>query len=395
MALTQADVKDAVPLKKDYKLTDDKGLFLLVETGGYRTWKFQYRFNDRQKVITLGAYPEVDLLNARRLRDEARELIADGIDPVSRCIKREVFSPSIETFEAIAHDWLERVYRFEVSEEQFKRVKRQVENALIAGIGKRVVSEATPEDLKTVLKALGMEQQLVKGKALAGKIGRIYRHGRDLGVAGFQYGAEMHKRLTGSGTQPEFILSSRDQLFNLVSAVFGRWSKGTTQAALKLSVWLLAKPGEIVNARWSDLDLEAGEWRVRVPSEEASQGYKTRIIPLPRQALELLRELEPITGRHEYVFPGTRNPKRSMRSSTLRQAIRTVSNISPLSADDLRTLAASALGEVGYQAEQIQLLLEKPDEANGNGKHTEQRRDLLQAWADYLDRLRGGKTTVH
>ena len=104
MALTSADVRNAEPLQKDYKLHDDKGLYLLVETDGNRTWKLSYRFDGRSKVITLGPCPEVTLSFARQLRDEARELIADGIDPISRCVKREVFSPSVETFEAVARD---------------------------------------------------------------------------------------------------------------------------------------------------------------------------------------------------------------------------------------------------------------------------------------------------
>ena len=157
MALTSADVRNAEPLKKDYKLHDEKGLYLLVETSGIRTWKFSYRFDGRNKVITLGPCPEVSLTFARQLRDEARELIADGTDPITRCEKREVFSPSVETFEAVAQDWLERVYRFEVSEEQFRRTKRQMENYLIASIGKRVVSEVTPEDLKSLAAALGAQ----------------------------------------------------------------------------------------------------------------------------------------------------------------------------------------------------------------------------------------------
>ncbi|MEE3386642.1 protein of unknown function [Alcanivorax sp. DSM 26293] len=104
MALTSADVRNAEPLKKDYKLRDDKGLYLLVEANGNRTWKFSYRFDGRSKVITLGPCPEVTLAFARQLRDEARELIADGTDPLTRCEKREVFSPSVETFEAVARD---------------------------------------------------------------------------------------------------------------------------------------------------------------------------------------------------------------------------------------------------------------------------------------------------
>ena len=274
MALTSADVRNAETLKKDYKLRDDKGLYLLVETNGSRTWKFSYRFDGRSKVITLGPCPEVTLAFARQLRDEARELIADGTDPLTRCEKREVFSPSVETFEAVARDWLERVYRFEVSEEQFRRTKRQMENYLISSIGKRVVSEVTPEDLKSLAAALGAEGHLDKGKRVLGIAKRVYGHARDTGVAGFQQTGALRRRLTGSGTEPEFLLSTREQLFNLASGVLGQWSRTTTTAALKLTVWLLARPSEIVNARWSDMDLDAGEWRIRRNNPDSPDGNK-------------------------------------------------------------------------------------------------------------------------
>ncbi len=395
MALTSADVRNAETLKKDYKLRDDKGLYLLVETNGSRTWKFSYRFDGRSKVITLGPCPEVTLAFARKLRDEARELIADGTDPLTRCEKREVFSPSVETFEAVARDWLERVYRFEVSEEQFRRTKRQMENYLISSIGKRVVSEVTPEDLKSLAAALGAEGHLDKGKRVLGIAKRVYGHARDTGVAGFQQTGALRRRLTGSGTEPEFLLSTREQLFNLASGVLGQWSRTTTTAALKLTVWLLARPSEIVNARWSDMDLDAGEWRIRRKNPDSPDGNKIITVPLPRQAVELLREMEPITGRQEYIFPGTRDRKKHLGASTLTGALKKVTRTTPVSTDNLRTLAATALGELGYQAEQIQsqLLNQTGDEQSDRQLYQEKRREMLQAWADYLDNTVIGKVT--
>lgn len=392
MALTQADVKAASPLKKDYRLNDDKGLFLLVESDGQRSWKLKYRFNERNKVITLGAYPEMELDAARKRRDAAREMIADGVDPVSRCVKREVSSPSVETLEAVVEDWLEKVYRFEVSEAQFRRTKRKLENMLVTGLGRRVLSEATPEDLKALSKALGVDKQWQRGRRMAGLAGRIYRHGRDAGVAGFQYGSELKKRWNGSGTQPEFILSWSDRVFNMTTDVFGRWSRGSTATLLKLSVWLLAKPSELVNARWSDLDLDAAEWRIHRQGKDGKRA-PTVTLPLPQQAVALLRELEPVTGRHEYVFPASRNPKRHMGSATLRHAMKRVSSASPLDVGNLRSLAASALGEVGYQAEQIQALLQQAEEGEEE-QQLNARRDLLQSWADYLDKVRSGKVPL-
>ncbi|MDX1803477.1 MAG: integrase arm-type DNA-binding domain-containing protein [Alcanivorax sp.] len=393
MALTSADVRNAEPLKHTYKLNDDKGLYLLVEADGGRTWKFSYRFDGRNKVITLGPFPEVSLNSARQLRDEARELIADGVDPLSRCEKREVFSPSVQTFESVAQDWLERVYRFEVSEDQFRRTKRQLENYIIANIGKRVVSEVTPEDLKALATALGAEGHIEKGKRALGIAKRVYTHARDTGVAGYQQTSALRKRLTGSGTEPEFLLSTRAQLASLASGVLGQWSRTTSTAALKLTVWLLARPSEIVNARWSDMDLDAGEWRIRRKSSDSDDGHKTLTVPLPRQAVELLREMEPLTGRQEYVFPGKRDRKKHLGASAISGALKKVTRTSPVSTDNLRTLAATALGELGYQAEQIQaqLINQNGDEKVDRDAYLAKRREMLQAWADYLDNTVIGK----
>ena len=386
MALTAADVRNATALKRPYKLNDEKGLFLLVDTDGQRTWKFAYRFNERDKVITLGPSPEVSLQLARQLRDEARELIADGIDPLTRCEKREIFRPSLATFEAVANDWLERVYRLEVSEEQFRRTKRQLENYLIASVGKRVVSEVTPEDLKSLASALGAEGHVEKGKRVLGIAKRVYQHARDTGVAGYQHTTALHKRLTGSGTEPEFLISTREKLTQLASGVLGQWGRTTSSAALKLTVWLLAKPSEIVNARWSDMDLDAGEWRIRRLHPDTGE-ERIFTVPLPRQAVELLQELEPLTGRHEYVFPGNRDKQQHLGASTITGALRKVTRNNPVTPDTLRTLAATALGELGYQAEQIQAqLLDQHDaQAAHKDDYPEKRREMLQAWADYLE----------
>ncbi|KGD64787.1 integrase family protein [Alcanivorax nanhaiticus] len=386
MALTTADVRNATALSKNYRLQDEKGLFLLVETDGTCTWKFAYRYNDRDKIITLGPSPDVTLQSARQLRDEARELIADGIDPLSRCEKREIFRPSLATFETVANDWLERVYRLEVSEAQFRRTKRQLENYLIASVGKRVVSEITPEDLKSLANALGAEGHVEKGKRVLGIAKRVYQHARDTGVAGYQQTAALHKRLTGSGTEPEFLISTREKLTQLAGGVLGQWSRSTSSAALKMTVWLLAKPSEIVNARWSDMDLDAGEWRIRRRHPDTGED-RTITVPLPHQAVELLREMEPLTGRHEYVFPGSRDRKSHLGASTISGALRKVTRSNPVTPDTLRSLAASALGELGYQAEQIQaqLLDLNGDTPPDRETYPEKRREMLQAWADYLD----------
>jgi len=160
-------------------------------------------------------------------------------------------------------------------------------------------------------------------------------------------------------------------------------------------VWLLARPSEIVNARWSDMDLDAGEWRIHRKSTESPTGSKVITVPLPRQAVELLREIEPITGRQEYIFPGTRNRKKHLATSTLSAALKKVTRTTPVSTDNLRTLAATALGELGYQAEQIQsqLLNQTGDEPADRQAYLDKRREMLQAWADYLDNTAIGKVT--
>ena len=390
MALTITDVKEAKPLKRNYKLADEKGLYLYVSTQGERNWKFTYRFNERNKVISLGTYPEVDLPLARELRDEARELIADGIDPVTRCYKKNLYAPTVETFQAVAEDWLERVYRFEVSEEQFKRTRRQLEQYIISNVGKRLVSDITPEDLKGLASALGAETYLDRSKRLLGKAGKAYKLARDTSVAGYQRTATLRQRLTRSGTEPEFMVTTRDQITQLAFSLLSYWGRTSSTAAMKLSVWLLAKPSEIVNARWSDMDLDSGEWRIRRKDPESDTGYSITTVPLPRQAVELLREMEPLTGRHEFIFSSQKDDRKPLAVRTLTGAVKRLGRHAPVSNDKLREMAANALGELGYQAEQIQAQLLNQPAAAGNDRGAEResqarRREMLQAWADYLD----------
>lgn len=384
MALTTTDVRNAKPLGRPYKLSDEKGLYLWVEPDGQATWKFAYTFNQRDKVVTLGDAATLSLADARELREQARELIADGTDPLTVSQKRAVSQPSVATFEAVAEDWLERVYRFEVSEAQFRRTKRQLENYILSNIGKRLVTEVTPEDLKTLANALGAQGHIDTGKRVLGITKRVYQHARDTGVAGYQQSGAIKRRLTSSGTPPEFQVSTREQLTKLASNFLGFWGRTSTTAAMKLTVWVLARPSDIVNARWSDMDLDSGEWRIRRKNQN---GERIVTVPLPRQAVELLREMEPLTGRYEYIFPGTRDKKKPLGSNAIRGALKKVTKPQKINTDKLRTLAAVALGELGYQAEQIQsqLIEQTGDKDNDDQAHLQKRREMLQDWADYLD----------
>lgn len=407
MALTQADIKNAKALKRAYRLVDSKGLYLLVECGGERHWKLSYTFAGRDKVISLGEYPQVDLKRARQLRDDARELMADGIDPVSHCIKQELRPAGAVSFEELAQEWLDKVYRFEVSQAQLRRSRQQLEGYLLTVLGKRLVSEVTPEDIKRLGNALGAKGHIDRGRRLVGLGGRIYRYALASGAASARQGAGLKQRVAGARARPEFILGPGDRLYNLAASLCGRVGRGSTTAALSLSVWLLAKPAEVVNARWSDMDLDAGEWRIRRRSGAANGGFYTHVIPLPRQAVALLRELEPITGSYVYVFPGAREKHHHMSVATLRRALRRASDVAPNRAG-IRVLAADVLGELGYRAEQVQALLaddigidsndcDNGDKAVGHQQieslprsnspqRIESRRALLQAWADSLDR---------
>lgn len=401
MALTQADIKNAKGLKRDYRLVDTQGLYLLVDTAGARRWKLCYQFDGRDKVISLGEYPDVDLKRARQLRAEARELIVDGIDPVRHCIKQELRPAGAVSFDALAHEWLDKVYRFEVSKAQFRRGRQQLESHLLSALGKRLASEVTPEDIKRLGSALGAEGHFERGRRLVGLGGRVYRYARDSGVAGVQQGTDFKRRLAGERAKPEFMLGHSDRLFNLASAIVGRVGRGSTATALALTVWLLAKPSEVVNARWSDMDLDAGEWRIRRRTSAAGDGVYTHVVPLPRQAVALLRELEPVTGSHEYVFPGSREERRPMSVATLRRALRRVGDEASNRAG-LKVLAASVLGELGYRGEQLQAVLaddiatdtsgDQPDttanpQREEGPRHIQNRRVLLQAWADSLDKV--------
>ena len=400
MALTELQVKQAKPKEKDYKLSDGKGMFLLVTKTGNRYWRLKYRHphTRKERLLALGVYPETTLKKARQKRDDARQLLQDGIDPSDhrKAQKLESFTAATNTFEAIARDWF-TTRMSDKSESHRKRTLRLLERDLFPYLGSRPVADITPPELLTVLKRIEARGAVETAKRAKQTASMVFRFAIAGGRASNDPAAVVGEQLQPTQTQHFPTITNPAEVGKLLVAIDGYQGTPTVRAALKLSPLLFCRPGELRALEWAEINWE--EARIELPAVK----MKTRhphIIPLARQAIEILRELQPLTGRFRYVFPSPKGASRCMSENAVRTALRNMGyGNDAITPHGFRAMARTLLDEVlNERVEHIEhQLAHSVKDANGTAynrtKHLAQREAMMQRWADYLDRLRARAST--
>ena len=395
--LTAVQIRKAKPDNRVQKLFDGGGLYLEVRPDGAKYWRMKYYFSGKERRLAIGVYPDVSLAMARESRDEARKLLADGIDPSEhkRQSRAQAAEASANTFKTVAEDWLERIHRHEVVESHFKRNRRRLELYAYPKLGSRPINDITAPELLAALTAIQERGHIETAHRVKSLCGQIFRYGIGRGVATRDLTGDLRGQLLSPKTRHHPAITDPKELPGLLRAIDGYGGQVTTQAALRLSALLFVRPGELRQARWEDFDLEQGLW-----SFTASKNSQPLMVPLPHQALATLRELWQLTGRGEYVFPGVRSPRRPMSNATINAALQRMGYKDQMSAHGFRAIARTLLAEqLGYPAEHIeQQLAHQVRDVHGRAynrtQFLEQRREMLQAWADYLDRMREDQTSA-
>ena len=394
MSLTELQIRAAKPAEKPYKLYDEKGLFLLVKPSGGRLWRFKYSYSGVEKLLSLGAYPEVPLKRARAKRDEARRLVADAVDPSAK--RKSEKAAQADTFAAVAEEWLE-TKRKTLTQSTWARDRDQLVKLVGPYLGSRAISQIEAPELLAVLKRL--ERRGVRDTAhrVRAVCGRVFRYAIATGRAKRDPSADLKGALAPKATKNYAAITEPAKVAQLMRAIAEYDGQRTTHAALQLAPYVFVRPGELRRAEWTELDLENGEWRIPAARMKMRE---THIVPLSRQAAAILRELLPLSGKNRYVFPAIGRQPRPISENTLGAALRRIGYTSDeMTAHGFRTLASTLLNEQGWHPDLIELQLahkerNKVRAAYNRAQRLGERREMMQAWADYLDGLRAGGEIV-
>ena len=392
--LNDTRVRSAKSREKAFKLSDERGLFLLVMPTGSRLWRLKYRLNGREKLISLGAYPDVTLKRAREKRDAARRLIADGVDPsVQRKAERAALAQS---FEGVAKEWLELQTK-SLAPETISILSARLDSGLYPYIGSRPISAITAQELLGALRrieARGRHETAHRVRALAG---RVFRYAVATGRAHHDVAADLKGALAPVKSKNFASVTDPARVGELMRAIHGYSGHPVTALALKLAPLVFVRPGELRAAEWPEFDLANAEWRI--PGERMKMG-EPHLVPLSRQALAILRELQPLARGGKYLFPSLRTRDRPMSDNTINAALRRMGYTSEeQTGHGFRSMASTLLNEQGFPPDVIELQLAHTERnkiraAYNKAQRLPERRKMMQAWADYLDGLRAGAQVI-
>jgi integrase len=388
--LSETRIRAAKSKERPYKLFDERGLFMLVTPTGGRLWRLRYRIGALEKLISLGAYPDVTLKRAREKRDEARILIADDIDPSAQ--RKAQRAALLDTFEGVAQEWL-ALHSKSLSPETLSILGARLNSALYPYLGSRPVAAITAQELLVVLRrieARGRHETAHRVRALAG---RVLRYAVATGRAQHDVAADLKDALAPVKSRNFASVTDPARVGELMRAIDGYSGYPVTALALKLAPLVFVRPGELRAAEWSEFDLANAEWRIPAARMKMKEPH---IVPLARQAIAIVRELEPLARGGRYLFPSLRTRDRPMSENTINAALRRLGYSSEeQTGHGFRSMASTLLNEQGFPPDVIELQLahterNKVRAAYNKAQRLPERRKMMQAWADYLDGLRAG-----
>jgi integrase len=390
--LTEMRVRAAKPAEKPYKLFDERGLFMLVTSAGGRLWRFRYWLGGVEKLLTLGTYPDVSLKRAREKRDDARRALADGIDPGAK--RRAESDAKTNTFLAVADEWL-LTKKALLTESTWERDRQQVHKWVIPYLGNKPIASLEAPDLLEVLKRIEAKGVIDTAHRTREVCGRIFRYAIATGRAKHDIAADLVGALAPRTTQHLAAITDPVRVGALLRAIDGYDGQPTTGAALRLAPYVFVRPGELRAAEWSEIVLDGDEPLWRIPAERMKMG-EAHIVPLARQSVDILRALQPISGRQRYVFPAIGGGGRPLSENTLNGAIRRLGySGDEMTSHGFRSMASTLLNEQGVHPDLIELQLAHAERNTvratyNRAQRVAERRTMMQFWADYIDKLRSG-----
>jgi integrase len=394
--LTHPVLRAAKPHEKPYKLGDGGGLYLLVTPNGALWWRLKYQFEGREKLLSLGVYPRVSLQEARAMRDDAKKGIANGINPSAKR-QAEKFSTA-NTFEAVGREWLS-LQEKKLAPATYAKAAWTLETLVYPYIGSRPIAKLGATDVLKVLKRIeerGFHETAHRARQ---RCSQVFRYAVQTERAIHDVTADLRGALAPVVSEHHAAITEPARIGELLRAIDGYTGHIVTAFALKLAPLMFVRPGELRHAEWAEFDLEGQEAQWRIPAEKMKMGEQ-HIVPLSKQAIALLCELQLRTGYSPYLFPSILSRSRPMSDNTVNAALRRLGYTSDeMTGHGFRSLASTCLNEQGFHPDLIELQLahaerNKVRAAYNKAQRLPERRKMMQAWADYLDGLRASVNVV-
>lgn len=393
MPLTDTAARTAKPKAKLYRVSDTLGLSLEITPNGSKLWRFRYRFAGKPKMISLGAYPSITLARARELRDAARSQVASGVDPSQhKQAQKRALEAAIYTFEMLADEW--HAYSApRWADATVQKARAYLDKDIIPAIGKRPLAEISRPDLVDLVRRVeGRGAMNVAGKVRQW-LNQIFRFGLARGVVETNPATDLDvvaAHTPPARHHPHIPLAEIPELLDLLSSASCDVS---TKIAIRLLLLTGARPGELRQAPWSEFDLDAAVWTVPAARMKARRPH---IIPLPTQAVELLRAQHAITGRYVLAFAGKANTSRPLSENTVNKALSTIGYGGRQTGHGFRHLLSTELNSRGFNRDWIERQLAHSDkdeirDTYNHAQYLEQRRGMMQSWANEIDALVAGR----
>ncbi len=391
MTLTNTAIKNAKPSDKPKRLFDGGGLYLEVSPKGGKYWRFKFRFGGKEKRLSLGVYPDVSLKDARERHSETRKLLANGIDPGEhrKAQKAATEARGSNSFEIVGREWFAKQAP-NWAENHANRIIRRLERDIFPWIGGKAIADINAPQLLEVIRRIEDRGALETAHRALQNCGQVFRYGVATGRAERDPSGDLRGALPAVRGKHFAAITEPEKAAEMLRALDGYRGTLPVRCALRLAPLVFVRPGELRKAEWADMDLDAAEWRYTVTKTDTPH-----IVPLSRQAVEILVELRPLTGRGRYVFPGARSAKRPMSDNAILAAMRRMGiSKEEMSGHGFRAMARTILDEVlGFRQDYIEhQLAHRVRDPNGRAynrtAHLPERRKMMQKWADYLDELR-------
>ncbi len=394
--LADTTVKNAKPKTKPYKLADGGGMYLLITPKGQKWWRLDYRLNGKRKTLSLGVYPNVKLKKARKRREAARESIDDGLDPSDIRKGEKAAREGTDTFKAVAEEWFAK-WRIGKAPHYTEKVQGRLKNDVYPWLGDTVINDIQPKDLLRVLRRVESRGAVESGHRIRQHCSAVFRYAVASGYADRDPIQDLRGALLPTKPKHYASIIEPKKIGELLRAIDAYEGQLITRCALALTALTFVRPGELRKAEWSEIDFETTQWRI--PAEKMKMD-RPHIVPLSEQALEILKEIKPLTGSGRFLFPSIRSLKRPMSENTVTAALRGMGySGDEMTAHGFRSMASTRLNEMGWNTDAIERQLAHVEgntvkAAYNYAEHLEERRRMMQAWADYLDGLRSEAEVV-
>jgi integrase len=395
--LTDTQIKKVKATGKSQKFFDGGGLFLLVSPTGGKLWRLKYRFGGTERLLTLGTYPQTSLAEARQKREEARSNMEKGIDPGdTKKAQKAAETQEIETFEVIAREWYSK-FSPTWAESHGSKIIRRLELYVFPWLGERPIRSITAPELLTVLRRIEAKGVLETAHRTQQNCSQVFRYAVATGRAERDPTGDLRGAIPPAAGKHMATITDPKEIGGLLRSIDGYKGSIVTRCALQLAPLVFVRPGELRQAEWAEINFETAEWRI--PAEKMKSGV-LHIVPLSRQALEILHEIHPLTGHGRYVFPSPRTSKRPMSSNAVLSALRRMGYAKDeMSGHGFRSMASTLLNEQGWNRDAIERQLAHAERnsvraAYNYAEFMPERKKMMQAWADYLGSLKAGGRVI-